>query len=78
MACGAISGFHASQSPIVSRCIENEKDTRPVFYGAMVLEGLVALCWQLLQWHFSMVNHNLQSFMVHHLPLRYMEWQLHL
>ncbi|SDA58879.1 carbon starvation CstA family protein [Methanobrevibacter millerae] len=45
IACGAISGFHASQSPIVARCIENEKDARPVFYGAMVLEGLVALCW---------------------------------
>ncbi|MBR0472929.1 MAG: carbon starvation protein A [Methanosphaera sp.] len=45
IACGAISGFHASQSPIVARCMENEKDARPVFYGAMVLEGLVALCW---------------------------------
>ena len=45
IACGAISGFHASQSPIVARCIENERDSRPVFYGAMVLEGLVALCW---------------------------------
>ena len=45
IACGAISGFHASQSPIVARCIENEKDARPVFYGAMVIEGLVALCW---------------------------------
>ncbi len=45
IACGAISGFHASQSPIVARCIENEKDARPVFYGSMVLEGLVALCW---------------------------------
>ena len=45
IACGAISGFHASQSPIVARCIENEKDTRPVFFGAMVIEGLVALCW---------------------------------
>ena len=45
IACGAISGFHASQSPIVARCIENEKDARPVFFGAMVLEGLVALCW---------------------------------
>ena len=38
IACGAISGFHASQSPIVARCMENEKDARPVFYGAMVLE----------------------------------------
>ena len=45
IACGAISGFHASQSPIVARCIENENDARPVFYGAMVLEGLVALIW---------------------------------
>ena len=45
IACGAISGFHSSQSPIVARCIENENDARPVFYGAMVLEGLTALCW---------------------------------
>ena len=45
IACGAISGFHASQSPIVARCIENEMDARPVFFGAMVLEGLTALCW---------------------------------
>ncbi|MBR4396959.1 MAG: carbon starvation protein A [Methanobrevibacter sp.] len=45
IACGAISGFHASQSPIIARCIENEKDSRPVFFGAMVLEGIVALIW---------------------------------
>ena len=45
IACGAISGFHASQSPIVARCMETEKDARPVFFGAMVLEGLTALCW---------------------------------
>ena len=45
IACGAISGFHASQSPIVARCMENENDARPVFFGAMVVEGLVALCW---------------------------------
>ncbi len=45
IACGAISGVHASQSPIVARCIENEKDARPVFFGAMVLEGITALCW---------------------------------
>ena len=45
IACGAISGFHASQSPIVARCIKNENDARPVFFGAMVIEGLVALCW---------------------------------
>ncbi len=45
IACGAISGFHASQSPIVARSIKNEKDARPVFFGAMVLEGITALCW---------------------------------
>ena len=45
IACGAISGVHASQSPIVARCIKNEKDARPVFFGAMVLEGITALCW---------------------------------
>lgn len=45
IACGAISGFHASQSPIVARCMETEKDARPVFFGSMVLEGIVALCW---------------------------------
>ena len=45
IACGAISGFHASQSPIVARCMKTEKDARPVFFGAMVLEGLTALCW---------------------------------
>lgn len=45
IACGAISGFHASQTPIVARCMETEKDARPVFFGAMVLEGIVALCW---------------------------------
>ncbi len=45
ISCGAISGFHASQSPIVARCMKNEKDARPVFYGAMVLEGISALIW---------------------------------
>ncbi|AMD17828.1 carbon starvation protein CstA [Methanobrevibacter sp. YE315] len=45
IACGAISGFHASQSPIVARCMKNENDARPVFFGAMVLEGITALIW---------------------------------
>ena len=56
IACGAISGFHASQSPIVARCIENENDSRPVFFGAMVLEGITALCWAAI----SMASHSLQ------------------
>ena len=45
IACGAISGFHSSQSPIVARCMENEKDMRMVFYGSMVIEGILALIW---------------------------------
>ena len=45
IACGAISGFHATQSPMMARCIQNEKYGRPVFYGAMVSEGIVALIW---------------------------------
>ena len=45
IACGAISGFHATQSPLMARCINNEKHGRPVFYGAMVVEGIVALIW---------------------------------
>ena len=45
IACGAISGFHATQSPLMARCISNEKYGRPVFYGAMVVEGIVALIW---------------------------------
>lgn len=45
IACGAISGFHATQSPLMARCIKNEKMGRPCFYGAMVTEGIVALVW---------------------------------
>lgn len=45
VACGAISGFHATQSPIMSRCLKNEHLGRPVFYGAMVSEGVIALIW---------------------------------
>ncbi len=45
IACGAISGFHATQSPMMARCLGNEKQGRPIFYGAMITEGLVALIW---------------------------------
>lgn len=45
VACGAISGFHATQSPIVSRCIKSEREGRKIFYGAMVAEGIIALIW---------------------------------
>ncbi len=45
ISCGAISGFHSTQSPIMARCIGNEKYGRPVFYGAMICEGIVATIW---------------------------------
>lgn len=45
IACGAISGFHATQSPMMVRCLRKPSDLRRVFYGAMVMEGLVALVW---------------------------------
>ena len=45
IACGAVSGFHATQSPLMARCVSDEKLGRPVFYGAMITEGIVALIW---------------------------------
>jgi carbon starvation protein CstA len=45
IACGAISGFHATQSPLMARCVVNERLGRRIFYGAMIAEGCVALVW---------------------------------
>ena len=45
ISCGAISGFHATQAPMMARCLKNEKYARPVFYGAMIAEGIVAMIW---------------------------------
>lgn len=45
VACGAISGFHATQSPLMARCMKSEKQGHFVFYGAMVAEGVIALIW---------------------------------
>lgn len=45
IACGAVSGFHATQSPLMARCIKSEKSGRAIFYGAMITEGIVALVW---------------------------------
>ena len=52
IACGAISGFHATQSPLMARCLKNEKLGRPVFYGSMITEGLVALIWAAVSSYF--------------------------
>ena len=45
VACGAISGFHATQSPMMAKCITSEKEGRKVFYGAMIIESVIALIW---------------------------------
>ncbi len=52
ISCGAISGFHATQSPMMARCLTNEKYGRPAFYGAMVAEGIVALIWATVAMNF--------------------------
>ncbi len=52
LACGAVSGFHATQSPMMVRCMPNERLGRPIFYGAMITEGLVALVWCTLSSYF--------------------------
>ena len=52
IACGAISGFHATQSPLMARCMKNEKMGRPIFYGAMITEGIVALIWATVSMYF--------------------------
>lgn len=52
IACGAISGFHATQSPLMARCMKSEKMGRPIFYGAMITEGVVALIWATISIYF--------------------------
>ena len=52
IACGAISGFHATQSPLMARCLKSEKMGRPIFYGAMITEGIVALIWATVAMYF--------------------------
>lgn len=52
IACGAISGFHATQSPLMARCLTNEKLGRPIFYGSMITEGIIALIWAAVSSYF--------------------------
>lgn len=63
IACGAISGFHATQSPMMVRCLKNERLARPIFYGAMVAEGLVALIWAAAAIAFTGGYEELSSYM---------------
>ena len=56
VACGAVSGFHATQSPMVAKVIKSEKEGRQIFYGAMVAEGVIALIWAAAAMAFFRVN----------------------
>jgi len=57
IACGAISGFHATQAPLMARCIKSEKEGRLVFYGSMILEGVIAMIWAAVTMaHFDVVG----------------------
>lgn len=64
IACGAISGFHATQSPLMARCLANEKQGRPIFYGAMITEGVVALIWAAVGMSFYGGTNQLNDVMV--------------
>ena len=63
IACGAISGFHATQSPMMARCLQTEKHGRPIFYGAMAAEGVVALIWAAAAITFTKGYTGLQDFL---------------
>ncbi len=66
IACGAISGFHATQSPLMARCITSEKEGRKVFYGAMITESLVALIWATISMSFFGSTFELNRVMMEH------------
>lgn len=73
IACGAVSGFHATQSPLMARCMKNEKNGRFIFYGAMIGEGIIALIWCTLGLSFyddtqalmAVINQGSPSLVVH-------------
>lgn len=66
IACGAISGFHGTQSPIMVRCMTNERQGRRIFYGAMVAEGILALIWAAAAGSFFGGVEGLQAFAAEH------------
>ena len=66
IACGAISGFHATQSPMMARCLKNEREGRRVFYGAMITEAVVALIWAAAAMSFFGSIGGLQEFLKVH------------
>ncbi len=66
IACGAISGFHSTQSPLMARCLKNEKLGRRVFYGAMITEAVVAMIWATISMSFFGGIRELNEIMVAH------------
>ncbi len=66
VACGAISGFHSTQSPLMARCIQNENLGRRVFYGAMICEGVVAMIWAAVGMSFFGGVRELNTIMAQH------------
>jgi carbon starvation protein CstA len=63
IACGAVSGFHATQSPLMARCITSEAQARPVFFGAMISESIIALIWAAMAMAFFGSVEGLNDFM---------------
>ena len=66
IACGAISGFHATQSPLMARCINNEREGRVSFYGAMISESIIALIWAAVAMAFFGGVENLSAALAEH------------
>lgn len=63
IACGAVSGFHATQSPLMARCVTSESQARPVFFGAMISESIIALIWAAMAMAFFGGVEGLNGFM---------------
>ena len=70
IACGAISGFHATQSPLMARCVNNERECRFVFYGSMISESVIALIWAAIAMAFFYEDGGVSAVMATHTPAR--------
>ena len=68
IACGAISGFHATQSPLMARCVNNERECRFVFYGSMISESIIALIWAAISMAFFYNDGGISVVMAEHTP----------
>ena len=68
IACGAISGFHATQSPLMARCVNNERECRFVFYGSMISESVIALIWAAISMAFFYEDGGVSAVMAGHTP----------